>query len=184
MTASGSRRPEQSSTRQARFHQGDLRITMKRLDLGQTINTLANIGVIAGIVFLAVEVDQFQDQMEAQTNFNYYSVLSNSLAQVSTSPFLSEVFAKLYSGDELTPAEEVAADNFIESIFQTWGYAWREYEAGRFDASRTTIRTIATDFNELKDGPFGSRFREHWDRGKTLREPGLVEFLEEGVLND
>ena len=157
---------------------------MKRLDLGQTINTLANIGVIAGIVFLALEVDQFQDQMEAQSNFNYYSALSNSLVQVSTSPFLSEVFAKLYAGDELTAAEEVAADNFIASIFEAWEYAWREYEAGRFDASRTTMRTIASDFNELRDGPFGSRFREHWDRGKGLREPGLVEFLERGVIDD
>ena len=157
---------------------------MKRLDLGQTINTLANIGVIAGIVFLAVEVDQFQDQMEAQSNFNYYSALSNSLVQVATSPFLSEVFAKIYADDELSPAEEVAADNFIESIFQTWEYAWREYEAGRFDASRTTLRTIVSDFNELRDGPFASRFREHWDRGKGLREPRLVDFLEQGIIDN
>jgi len=157
---------------------------VKSLDFGQTINTLANVGVIAGIVFLAVEVDQFQDQMEAQTNFNYFNALSNSLVQVSTSPFLSEVLAKLDAGGELTPAEEVAADNFIESIFQTWEYAWREYEGGRFDASRTTMRTIATDFKEIRDGPVGSRFREHWDTGKGLREPGLVEFLEQGAIDD
>ena len=31
---------------------------MNRLDLGQTINTLANVGVIAGIVFLAIELRQ------------------------------------------------------------------------------------------------------------------------------
>lgn len=29
---------------------------MKKIDVGQTINTLANIGVIAGIVFLAIEI--------------------------------------------------------------------------------------------------------------------------------
>jgi len=29
---------------------------MKKIDLGQTINTLANLGVIAGIIFLAIEI--------------------------------------------------------------------------------------------------------------------------------
>ena len=31
---------------------------MKKIDLGQTLNTLANVGVIAGIVFLGVELRQ------------------------------------------------------------------------------------------------------------------------------
>lgn len=31
---------------------------MRKLDLGQIINTLANLGVIAGIIFLAVELNQ------------------------------------------------------------------------------------------------------------------------------
>ncbi len=31
---------------------------MKKLDLGQSVGILANIGVIAGIVFLAVELRQ------------------------------------------------------------------------------------------------------------------------------
>jgi large-conductance mechanosensitive channel len=29
---------------------------MRKIDLGQTINTFANIGVIAGILFLAIEI--------------------------------------------------------------------------------------------------------------------------------
>jgi hypothetical protein len=39
---------------------------MKKIDLGQTITILANIGVIAGIVFLGVELRQTQDAMQAQ----------------------------------------------------------------------------------------------------------------------
>ena len=36
---------------------------MKKIDLGQTITILANVGVIAGIVFLAVEVRQVGEQL-------------------------------------------------------------------------------------------------------------------------
>jgi hypothetical protein len=31
---------------------------MKKLELGRTINTIANLGVIAGIIFLALELNQ------------------------------------------------------------------------------------------------------------------------------
>jgi hypothetical protein len=39
---------------------------MKKIDLGQTIQMLANIGVIAGIAFLAVEISQNTGMLEAQ----------------------------------------------------------------------------------------------------------------------
>ena len=39
---------------------------MKRLDLGQSIGILANIGVIAGIVFLGVELRQNNQLLTSQ----------------------------------------------------------------------------------------------------------------------
>ena len=39
---------------------------MKNIDLGQTIGILANLGVIAGIVFLAVELQQNNKLLGAQ----------------------------------------------------------------------------------------------------------------------
>ena len=38
---------------------------MKKIDLGQTLNTLANVGVIAGIVFLGLELSQNNDILES-----------------------------------------------------------------------------------------------------------------------
>jgi len=40
---------------------------MKKIDLGQTITILANVGVIAGIVFLGIEVQQNSTQIERAT---------------------------------------------------------------------------------------------------------------------
>ena len=39
----------------------DTSIRMKKMDLGQTLQILANFGVIAGIVFLAIEIRQNTD---------------------------------------------------------------------------------------------------------------------------
>ena len=46
---------------------------MKKIDLGQNISILANLGVIAGIVFLAVEIGQNQRSLDEQ---NMLTVLS------------------------------------------------------------------------------------------------------------
>jgi len=49
---------------------------MKKIDLGQTLNTLANVGVIAGIVFLAVELNQNNEflELEARATLSEYSL--------------------------------------------------------------------------------------------------------------
>ncbi len=49
---------------------------MKKIDLGQTITILANVGVVAGIVFLAVELRQNNEFMAADARFNLLSAVS------------------------------------------------------------------------------------------------------------
>ena len=43
---------------------------MKKIDLGQTITILANVGVIAGIVFLAIELRQNNEYMAANARYD------------------------------------------------------------------------------------------------------------------
>ena len=40
---------------------------MRKIDLGQTFQILANVGVIAGIVFLGIELRRNTDAMRSQT---------------------------------------------------------------------------------------------------------------------
>jgi len=48
---------------------------MKKIDLGQMIGILANIGVIAGIVLLAVEIDQNSQALGVQARLDRENVL-------------------------------------------------------------------------------------------------------------
>ena len=47
---------------------------MKKLDIGQTMSVLANVGIIAGIVFLGYELQQNNDQLRSQSRANIYSM--------------------------------------------------------------------------------------------------------------
>jgi hypothetical protein len=43
---------------------------MKKIDIGQTIGILANRGVIAGIVFLTIEINQNSEALESEARYN------------------------------------------------------------------------------------------------------------------
>lgn len=64
---------------------------MKKIDVGQTITILANIGVIAGIVFLAYEMRQ-NTQVARQ---EAYSSFTQSITDVNTTIMSSERLADL-----------------------------------------------------------------------------------------
>ena len=85
---------------------------MKKIDLGQTMGILANLGVIAGIVFLAIEVRQNQETLEEQNTlavlaardaaFDTYSAARTRLLE---NPELFGVWTKGRNGEPLTALE-------------------------------------------------------------------------------
>ena len=56
---------------------------MKRIDIGQAITILANLGVIAGIIFLAVEIRQNQAVLEQGNAMNLVAVQNSALDRFS-----------------------------------------------------------------------------------------------------
>ena len=106
---------------------------MKKIDLGQTINTLANLGVIAGIIFLAVELRQNQQLTAAQTRNSIAQVSVNLIRGEAENPQLLEVIAKGMAGEELTPVEQQQFDLSWASYFPHWQNMHYQYERDLFD---------------------------------------------------
>lgn len=53
---------------------------MKRIDLGQTIGILANLGVLVGILLLVYELAQNREMIRSQTRQSIAELLTNLLA--------------------------------------------------------------------------------------------------------
>jgi len=79
---------------------------MKKIDIGQTVGILANVGVIVGIVFLAIEVRNASDATNLQT---IESVTSGWFAlndAIVSDPQVARAFiVGLYNPDALTDVE-------------------------------------------------------------------------------
>ena len=68
---------------------------MKKLDLGQTVTILANLGVIAGIVFLAYELRQNNALLRFESDLRLLENQSAAASNIIADPTLAEVFVKL-----------------------------------------------------------------------------------------
>lgn len=91
---------------------------MKRIDLGQSIAILANIGVIAGIAFLAIELQQNNDLMAAQARFNLLETRTESYTLQITEPDLAEALIKDRNGQTLTEVEDLRVQAYWTRVFR------------------------------------------------------------------
>ena len=79
---------------------------MKKIDLGQMVSILANIGVLAGIVFLGFELQQNNDQLQAQSRANLYDMQTAIQSAIfGNTGGLTDIVSKARQGDALTPNE-------------------------------------------------------------------------------
>jgi ABC-type amino acid transport substrate-binding protein len=114
---------------------------MKKIDLGQTITILANFGVIVGIAFLAIEINQ----ANRIARYTAENARRSQFIEINASAMqYSETYAKLQAGEaELTPSERVVALMFARQLYNSWQDAESAFEAGLL--SEETFRIVVKD---------------------------------------
>lgn len=108
---------------------------MRKMDLGQTVNTLANLGVIAGIVFLALELIQNREMMRAQTRNDLAQGAIGVITLTATNRDLADVLVRANEGETLTPAEDWMFVSRTEAVFRYFENVHYQYRQGLYDES-------------------------------------------------
>ena len=141
---------------------------MTKIDLGQTITILANLGVIAGIVFLAVQLQQVATQLEQDRSVAFADRLqANTDGARHWAEILvqnSDLWYRGISGDgESLSASEIAA---FDALVEAWdSELWRRWFIGAYypDISNPDIapRWIMEAAHTLNDN---AGLLIHWRR--------------------
>ena len=107
---------------------------MRKIDWGQTIAILANIGVLLGIVFLAMEIRDSRIAILAQTQDSVADgFLTLNLATI-TEPEIGLTFQKgLCEPEELTDLEAARFSMHMRALFNQFRRIYRLYEQGLLD---------------------------------------------------
>lgn len=91
---------------------------------------VANIGVIAGIIFLAVEVQQNNQVLELQTQLQLQSNRETINTRLAENGELAAILVKRESGEPLSDVEAYRLDRLWRASFTIWESEYRLYRDG------------------------------------------------------
>jgi hypothetical protein len=155
---------------------------MKKLDLSQTITILANLGVIAGIVFLVIELQQNNELLQTQAGYILAQNRVSHSKRLQESPEFSRLIAKLASGEPLTEAERWQEIGLYNEFLNNWRWEYYEYQAGRIDRSQLPVfawRAAARGQSTLPT----PGLMEHIKSALQGSDSEFAQFLNENVVN-
>lgn len=106
---------------------------MKKIDLGQIVNTLANVGVIAGIAFLVVEIHQNNQLLTAQAEYNYLQNRADTSTRAVTNRDFAELLMKRDSGAPLSELDRYQLTRHAMETMLQWQWEYLQMTAGSLD---------------------------------------------------
>ncbi len=151
---------------------------MKKVELGQAITILANVGVIAGIVFLAVELQQNNELLTAQARVARHELRSTDSTRVFfENPGMAELFVKIEKNEPLSDEEKYIAERFAEQTLLNFQFIYVEYQRGLLeqeDIQAAGWKSYFYGFPPLV---------EYWEQSKYLQfRPDFVTWFDETIL--
>ena len=153
---------------------------MKKIDLGQAITILAYVGVIAEIVFLAVELRQNNELLAAQARSDLSSRITTFMEMLISSPDLAGIVAKAASDEPLSVEEGIRFRAIGRRLFASFESQFVEVERGVVEQDTLPIRQWRGMFHGTQEPDF--RLGEAWELYKLDARPAFVSFVEEAII--
>ncbi len=155
---------------------------MKKIDVGQTIGILANLGVVAGILFLVVEIQQNTETLQAEMRFNQSERTTDAVEQFVSNPQLVGAYVKFERGDSLSREEDIVLSFYARRIFTSWGWIYGEIQRGTMD--ETPLSSFRRLFHTY---PLGTQplLAHYWDDfASGGGRNDFIQWMEENVVNE
>ena len=144
---------------------------MKKLDLGQTISIVANLGVIAGIVFLGIELQQNNALMESEARRNRSAFAEQVNMAIAMNGELASLLSRDLQGDDsFSDVEAIRLNQF-------WFAALVNFETGYLELATDELDTQAARWRVLFER--NPALRDAWARNPHAFDPAFTDWVNE-----
>jgi len=153
---------------------------MKVDQINRWLTLLANVGVIAGILFLALELQQNNELLAAQARRDQLDARTGGANMRLDNEYIMRVEYKALSGEPLTEYEQFQLERLFFLVTSLWEWQFDEVRAGTLDAEDLPVDAWAYRFRDVPAQ------RSYWERGdgKRGRSPEFVQFVDQCVLRE
>jgi len=153
---------------------------MSKIDLGQTIAILANMGVIAGIVFLGLELRQNNELLDAQARTASTQVRLESQRLLIGDHNVAGLVSTLRQGEHLSNEDATVISFFYAHMITTMQYAYEEYASGRVPDRPIGSATWPLAFSGEFMYP---GLREYWEARRGMYGSEFTQWMDAHVVN-
>ncbi len=143
--------------------------------LNERLTLIANLSVVAGIVFLGLELQQNTQAIQAQTRDSITEKQMTYLGWRATSPELAALVGRVSSTgttDGLSDGELQQFNGYIGGQMREWENSFYQFEKdlftqGEFEARRERWRA------QMSDSPDNGPYRDFWARIRNQFAPNF-----------
>lgn len=151
---------------------------MSKFDVGQKITILANIGVIAGIVFLAYETRQNTSALKSAGAQNIY----DQIAAINELRMNPEYVSVIQKGNEqpenLTSIERVQYYAYVSNILHAWQNMYVQMREGAYPEE-----SLDGWWQVLRENFQWPGFAEFWEESGYIFSPDFRAFVAADVMS-
>jgi len=135
-------------------------------NLNRWFSLAANLGVILGIIFLAVELRQNNELLQAEARYNRLESRKEGNFEILRNRELSDAILKLQTDEELSPTEDLIVGRFRTNTILNWQYAYQEYSNGLIPIDDVPVEAWRTSMELRPD------LKARWDSMKDTALSG------------
>ena len=127
----------------------------------------ANLGVIAGLILLVLELDQNRQMMRAQTRHEIAMGIVDMLQVPASNEQLADLMYRAEIGEALTPVERYRFNMRTNALLRYWEDAHYQYRVGLYDDVEFSKQKEAWRSAFLRS----QGMRLHWCEVRPLYSP-------------
>jgi len=149
---------------------------MKRSDVGSIIQVLANVGVVAGLIFLALQLRQSTEVMRLDA---YTAFVANRLsinAALVENPDLRAAFISAGNGEPMSADQQFLLERFYLTALTAWESEYALYRRGLLSEEDLPVAGWRA---ALQAWP---NIGAYWERSKDFRETDFRSFVDAILL--
>jgi hypothetical protein len=147
------------------------------IDIVTAIGLLANVGVLAGIVFLAIELRQNTLAVRSEASQGIQGQIAD-LYSLLTTDRVADIYRKgTGDPDQLDPTERVIFNSLLSSLLAAFENLFALVNEGSYDESRA--RGYWQVLRNMLEYP-GTR--QHWERTQFIYNEAFREHVESEVM--
>lgn len=146
--------------------------------LNTWLTLFANLGVVAGIIFLGIEIRQNNELLTVQASYSQFEIERERRSRIieNVNGF-ADVVEKQQNGEELTYVEGQRLLQHWLDVIDSWAWQFRENQAGRLEGEILNLADWQAQWRSYEG------LRERYQLTISRRDESFIQFMEENVIS-